>query len=118
MARRRGFSRRSFGRRIASGYRRGSRRTVGGRMGGILHLDAMAYGAVRNPIAGFVTSKTGAFAGEYTDELVMGGIALLASKMGFARGIAQKALIVENANVGATLSSGFTGTSRQGQGGL
>ena len=79
----------------------------------------MIYGAARNPVASMVVGKTGSFAGQYTDELVMAGLSWIMSKQsGMIGEVGRKGLIVENANIGATLSSGFIGGTPTGQGGI
>lgn len=63
----------------------------------------MAYGAARGPVAQAVLPYVPAFAGEATDEVVMGGLCWLAAKyvpVAFVKNMAKKGLIVENARVG------------------
>jgi len=75
----------------------------------------MGYGAIRNPAANALTGMTGQFAGQYTDEILMGVASWLLAKSGkgMIANIGRKGLVVENANIGAILTSGMIANPAQ-----
>jgi hypothetical protein len=94
---------RRFARRAVGVARKGFRRarSSGGALGGVIQLDAMAYGAARAPIAnrliGYVPGNH-----PLKDEALMGVASWAAAKYGsgFIKQMGQKGLTVENARVG------------------
>lgn len=106
-----GFAKR-FTRRSKSASKRSG--IFGSGQTSLIQLPAMAYGAVRQPVATQAVSLVGGFLplGEYTDEVVMGVASWLVAKntSGFVRDMAIAGLVVENARVGETLSKQFLGT--------
>jgi len=116
MAKRRfgGFRRkaRTFGRRAMKMSRRSG--IFGNKSGAdLIQFDAMAYGAVRPTVAGFVGNLI-PWQHELKDEVTMGVVNWAVAKYvgGFPGQMARKGLTVENARVGeyfgAPLLSGFS----------
>jgi hypothetical protein len=109
------FARRSarLGRRA---YRFGKRHGVYGKgAGSLLHLDAMAYGAVRPTAVSLIDKVAPKILGNLDSEVKMALADWLLGKYmgGAVRNFAHKGLIVENflvgETVGAPLISGFAG---------
>lgn len=109
MARRKRSSRRS-GSRVA-------RRRRGGGSGGDGLMSMVTagaiYGAARAPVANTVGGFVPRFAGDYTDEIVMGGLSWAAYKYGsgMVRNIGKAGLYVESANAGQSLTGSSMATS-------
>lgn len=109
---------RRFARRTAQigrkAYRFGRKKGVFG-TGGLVQIDAMAYGAVRPAVIGLIGKVAPNIIGDLDDEVKMALVDWLAGKYmgGAVRNIAHKGLIVENARVGeyvgAPLVSGLVG---------
>lgn len=77
----------------------------------LLQLDSMAYGAIRAPISNFVMNMLSKWNipfvstfGNAIDEVAMGGLNYVVAKSKwapkFAKNIAMKGLVIENARVG------------------
>lgn len=83
---------------------------MGGLMGSV--LPAAAYGIIRAPAVN-MTAMVPRFAGNYTDEVILGVAGYLLAKRGkgFIRNLGMSALIVESAALGSQVSGGFTGMS-------
>lgn len=88
--------------------------------GALIQPDAMVYGAVRAPISQWVQKTVPLpIVGDIGDELAMGAINWLVAKnmSGFARNVALKGLVIENARVGEALSSGMLAKASNGSSG-
>ena len=97
------------------GFRRSSGRSSGS---GLIQIDAMAYGAIRPMVSNLITPLTSMLPfGQLADEAGMGILNyLIAKKVGGTIGkVATKGLIIENAMIGSTLSSGLMGSSSSAQ---
>ena len=105
MARRK---RRSFGRRfVRSARKSGSNANLMTVVGA-----SMLYGAGRAKLSALTQQYLPAFAGQYTDEVVLGLAGWYLSKKGGMIGaLGRSALIIESASIGNQLASGFMSPS-------
>jgi hypothetical protein len=115
MARHRFKKKRSFFGRAAKSVHRRYRSTSGTKL---IHLDAMAYGAIRNFAANLVTpylNSASPNTAMYNDNIAMAIISYGAARFGsgMIRDIGQKGLIVENALVAADLASNILPTGQK-----
>ena len=105
-----GFGRRA--KRVAGRVGRYVKRSSKAGTGQLIQLDAMAYGAVRQPLANMVLPYVPAVAGEASDEIVMGAVCWLANKyvpVAFVKNMAKKGLVIENARLGEFGASALLG---------
>ena len=104
--------RRAKARNFAAKY---TRRGKSGFSSGLIQIDAMAYGAVRPYISNLMAPLTNMIpAGNLADEISMGLVDyLVAKKIGGTIGkIASKGLIIENAMIGSSVSSGLLSSNK------
>lgn len=103
--------RRSFRKSASRFARRAARRSGVGNSASLLQVDAMAYGALRGYASDAIAPLTAKIPfATVADEVGMGLLCWAVSKYagkGMLGSIARKGLVIENARVGQTLSSGL-----------
>jgi len=109
-----------FARRAKSFGRKASRRAGVGNSAALFQLDAVAYGALRQPVSDAINKMIPIpVIGDLGDEVVMGLACYLVAKntSGMLSNVAKKGLVVENARLGQQLSGMFLSGNTASSGG-